>query len=590
MSRIKLGIKLALLIGLIVQVYASANKKEWYEHAEIYQIYPRSFKDSDGDGIGDLPGITSKLQHLKDIGVNTIWLSPMFQSPQVDVGYDVSDFKEIHDEYGTMADFEAMMSEIKRLGLKILLDFVPNHSSDQHEWFQKSVNKEEGYEDFYVWSDGKPNPDDEQPLLPNNWVSVFGGAAWTWNDVRKQYYLHQFKPEQPDLNYRNALVKAEMVSVLEFWLTKGIDGFRFDAINHMFETENFPDEPKSERANPGEYDYLNHIHTKDLPEVYDVVASWRKVIDDYAKKNGGDTRIIMTEAYTSIENTMKYYQSEDGKTEVAHMPFNFWLIYDITSAAVAESARNAVNMWLDHMPSHKTPNWVLGSHDHSRAGSRIGEKQIDMLNALVLTLPGTSITYYGDEIGMLDYHEGEIADSRDPNRTPMQWDDTISAGFSNVTTTWLPVNPNYETENVAAQNGKPLTHLEIFKSLTRFRNEKTMIHGEYIPKIITANVFAFTRELYGNDSFVVIFNFDEQQVTTDVSGFVNINHDLTVEVISSKSKYIQGEAIRANFVQLDELDFLILRSTNACDSQAKTTKILLSLISCSLLIKFIINW
>lgn len=266
-----------------VTVTCAVKNKEWWEHATFYQIYPRSFKDSDGDGIGDLKGITSKLNHLKEMGMDALWLSPMFESPQVDFGYDISNFYEVESEYGTMADFEAMITVAKEYGLnfffniffvwnlrlfyfldiKILLDFVPNHSSNLCEWFQKSreplVNPD--YADYYTWHDGKLNEAGDR-VVPNNWISVFGGPAWTFDDTRQQYYLHQFAPEQPDLNYRNEAVVQEMENVMKFWLGKGVDGFRLDAINHMFETESLPDEevyPDSEG-----YDSLNHIHTKDL--------------------------------------------------------------------------------------------------------------------------------------------------------------------------------------------------------------------------------------------------------------------------------------------------------------------------------------
>lgn len=268
----------------ITKCVADDSKKDWWEHATVYQIYPRSFADSDGDGIGDLPGITSKLSHLNDIGVNTIWMSPIFQSPQKDFGYDVSDFYAIHHEYGTMKDFEEFLKEAKKRNINVLLDFVPNHSSDQCEWFKKSVRNETKFDDYYVWQNGKVLENGTR-LPPNNWViknsccfikkvlifnifvqrSVFGGSAWTWNDQRQQFYFHQFLPEQPDLNYRNKKVAGEMEKVLSFWLEKGVAGFRIDAINHMFEDAKFRDEPRNEwNTDPNSYDYLNHIYTKDL--------------------------------------------------------------------------------------------------------------------------------------------------------------------------------------------------------------------------------------------------------------------------------------------------------------------------------------
>lgn len=256
-----------------LSIVAGLTNDQWWRKTVFYQIYPRSFKDSNGDGIGDLKGITSKLDHLKATGIDATWLSPIFQSPMIDFGYDISDYKAIHAEYGTMDDFHELISKAKELGIKIILDFVPNHTSDQCEWFIKSANREAGYEDYYVWRDGLVS-DDGEAVPPNNWVSVFYGSAWTYHPIRKQFYLHQFTKEQPDLNFRNPKVKDEMKDVLRFWLDKGVDGFRIDAVNHLFEDEEFKDEPASgKETDPLSYDFLDHIYTKDLvncffPSVY----------------------------------------------------------------------------------------------------------------------------------------------------------------------------------------------------------------------------------------------------------------------------------------------------------------------------------
>lgn len=249
------------------------DDKEWWEKTIFYQIYPRSFMDSDGDGVGDLRGITSKLHYLAETGIQATWLSPIFQSPLVDFGYDISDFKAIHHEYGTMADFDELMAEAQRLGIKIILDLVPNHTSDQCEWFQRSINREYGYEDYYIWHDGVVDVDGV-PQPPNNWISVFTGPAWTWNEQRGQFYLHQFAKEQPDLNFRNPAVAQEINDVMAFWLDKGVDGFRVDAINHLFEVEDLADEPLTGTdPDPKSYGYLHHYNTKDL-----VIAKQKKCL------------------------------------------------------------------------------------------------------------------------------------------------------------------------------------------------------------------------------------------------------------------------------------------------------------------------
>lgn len=273
-----------LLAALAALSQGAEGGDEWWRSATFYQVYPRSFKDSDGDGVGDLAGITSKLDYLASIGIDAIWLSPMFESPMVDNGYDVSDFRKIHHEFGDMDDYDVMIAKAQEVGIRIMLDFVPNHSSDKHEWFERSVQREAPYDEYYTWAD--PVYDSEgvrQP--PNNWVSVFGGRAWTFNEDRQQYYLHQFYPEQPDLNYRNPVVIDEMEAILEFWLQRGAAGFRLDAINHMFEDKELRNEPVNGWAAPDTYDYTDHIYTKDQDETYTVVYRWKKFIDDYAEKN-----------------------------------------------------------------------------------------------------------------------------------------------------------------------------------------------------------------------------------------------------------------------------------------------------------------
>lgn len=268
---------------------------------------------------------------------------------------------------------------------------MPNHSSDEHEWFKKSASRTPGFENHYTWANGKIVEGERQP--PNNWISVFGNSAWTWHDERQQYYLHQFSSGQPDLNYREPQVLQEMGDVLKFWLARGVDGFRFDAINHMFEDEQLRDEPLSNCCE-GTYDYLQHIYTKDVDGVYDVVRDWRQIIDDWTATNGGDSKIIMTEAYTNTSFTMKYYQSDDGKEQRAQLPFNFQLIYVGTHELNADRVVGAINEWLNNMPDGQIANWVLGSHDHSRVASRHLSTKIELLNTLVMTLPGVSVTYY----------------------------------------------------------------------------------------------------------------------------------------------------------------------------------------------------
>lgn len=355
-----------LILSVITWDRAFAQKKDWWETSAFYQIYPRSFKDSNGDGIGDLNGVTEKLPYLKEIGINATWLSPIFKSPMADFGYDISDFFDIQPEYGTMADFEKLLARGKELGIKIILDFVPNHSSDENEWFKKSVNRDVGYEDFYVWHDGYPDPNNSSNRLPpSNWLSAFRKSAWEWNTKRKQFYLHQFAAKQPDLNYRSPIVVEAMKSVLRFWLNKGVAGFRIDAVPWLFESlpdKNgvLPDEPKSGFTDdPDNPSYLKHIHTQDLDETLDMVYQWRKVLDDFKSEHGGDTRVMMTEAHSTIDIVMKYYGDGHGR-DGSHIPFNFQMLPHINpSPQNAYELVRIVKLWLDNMPLGRTANWVV---------------------------------------------------------------------------------------------------------------------------------------------------------------------------------------------------------------------------------------
>lgn len=273
---------------IVLWALSATCAKDWWENGNFYQIYPRSFQDSNGDGVGDLNGITSRVYYLKELGVSGIWLSPIFQSPMADFGYDISDYRQVHHEYGTNEDLKKLAVECGKLNIKLILDFVPNHTSNKHEWFLKSVKKEGKYKDYYVWHPGVVNNATGKRQPPSNWISIFRKSAWKWNDERKEYYLHQFLEEQPDLNYRNPAVVEEMKNVLRFWLDQGISGFRIDAVPYLFET--LPDSTtglyKDEKlsgtcADPDEYCYLIHTETQDLDETYDMIFQWRAVIDEY---------------------------------------------------------------------------------------------------------------------------------------------------------------------------------------------------------------------------------------------------------------------------------------------------------------------
>ncbi|XP_050079089.1 uncharacterized protein LOC126565930 [Anopheles maculipalpis] len=562
----------------------TSDSDEWWQRTVFYQIYPRSFMDSNGDGVGDLRGITSRLVHLKDAGIGATWLSPIFLSPMVDFGYDITDYTAIQPEYGTMEDFEALLAEADRLGIKIILDFVPNHTSDQCEWFQRSVAREAPYTDYYVWHDGREDPSASNGtrLPPNNWQSVFYGSAWTLHPVRGQYYLHQFTAQQPDLNFRNPAVVEEMRDVLRFWLRKGVAGFRIDAVNHLFEVEGFPDEPETGTdRDPLSYGFTHHIYTKDLLEDYDMVYQWRELLDDWTREHGGDSRIIMTEAYANITFTMKYYRSgeEHQPRQGSHMPFNFLLITDLNRDSSAQDFVFTINKWLTYMPRvGATANWVLGNHDQPRVGTRYGAERIDAIHTLLLTLPGIAVTYYGEEIGMIDNPDAISANgqgdsaaggagdafivfSRDPERTPFQWDETANAGFSTGPTTWLPVHPNYRQLNLAAEKRADRSHYKTYQALVRLRAHETFRKGSIQLVPYSNTIIVYVRELQDSDTFVVVINLAGGiDRTVDLSSvFPRLSPELTVASSGSASRYRAGDIVQSDKLVVGEYEGLVLR-------------------------------
>ncbi|XP_037823522.1 maltase A1-like isoform X3 [Lucilia sericata] len=510
---------------------------DWWQTAQFYQIYPRSFMDSNGDGIGDLKGITSKLTYLKDIGVTAVWLSPIYTSPMVDFGYDISDFYGIQPEYGTIEDFRDMIAKANELGLKIILDFVPNHSSTENEWFKKSVKRERGYEDYYVWHDGKLDASGKR-IPPSNWLSGFRGSAWEWNEERQQYYLHQFAVQQADLNYRNPFVVEQMKRVLRYWLDQGVAGFRVDALTLLFEVDTdengqYPDEEVSGLTDDkDDKNYLKMDLIENRPESIDMVYQWHQVMETYKKEYGGDTRVLLIETYAPPDYSMQMYGN--ATTEGAELPFNFNLITEIAKSGMsAKSIETGVSNWLSNMPEGRTANWVIGNHDQRRAATRYGKRNIDAMNMLVMMLPGASITYQGEELGMLD---GVISwedtvdpaacnanpdiyeqSTRDPARTPFQWSSDKFGGFTTGSKTWLPMAPDYETLNVATESSATNSHLKIYKSLVELRkSSKTLQQGSYKYQALNDNVFVLKRYLAGEETLLYVANFGEQSTSANI--------------------------------------------------------------------------
>ncbi|XP_030388140.1 maltase A2 [Scaptodrosophila lebanonensis] len=509
------------LLGLITVVVAlsapgGSSDVDWWENAALYQIYPRSFQDSDGDGVGDLQGIASRLAYLKEIGITATWLSPVFASPMSDFGYDISDFKAIDPVFGTLDDFDEMIAKAKALGIKIILDFVPNHSSDECEWFEKSVNRQDGYDDFYVWHDGKLNEQTGAREPPSNWVSVFGGPQWTWNEVRQQYFLHQFQVKQPDMNFSSPMVREHLLEVLRFWLDRGVDGFRIDAVPHIFEYRNedgsYPDEPLSGWSdNPDSYDYHDHVYTKDQPETVQLLYEWREFLEKYQEEHGGDSRVLLAEAYSPVETLSLYFGN--GEQRGAQLPMNFQLMY-LNGYSTAYDVKNSIDYWMQTMwAQHQTANWVVGNHDTNREADRMGAHKVDLLNVIVNALPGASVTYYGEEIGMANVATEctEIScDGRDGERTPMQWSPTKNAGFSTGSGTWLPVSEDYERYNVQTERGVARSTLQIFKGLQELKKSSAFqafkTAGGFSYEAVSTHVFQIIRSNQLNEEYRIYVN------------------------------------------------------------------------------------
>jgi alpha-glucosidase len=464
----------------------------WWQHGIFYQIYPRSFQDSNADGIGDIAGIVERLPYLQTLGIDAVWLSPVFPSPMADFGYDISDYTGIDPLFGTSEDFDALVSAAHAAGLKVILDLVPNHTSDRHPWFiEARSSRDNPKRDWYLWRDPKPDGG-----LPNNWLSEFGGSAWTLDDATGQYYYHAFLAQQPDLNWRNPEVREAIHEVMRFWLRKGVDGFRVDVIWHLIKDAEFRDNPPNPCYREGRppHERILTQYSTDQPEVHEVVAGMRRVIDEF------DDRVLIGEIYLPFERLVAYYGND---LRGAQMPFNFALLSTLWSA---RSIEKIIADYEAALPKGAWPNWVLGNHDRPRVASRVGAAQARVAAMLLLTLRGTPTLYYGDEIGM---HQVAIAPDqvqdpfeknvpgigvgRDGCRTPMQWDATRYAGFS-AAKPWLPLADDCRHENVANLEADAQSILQLYKALIRLRKQLPQLRsGDYVPVAAEGDLLIYRR-------------------------------------------------------------------------------------------------
>jgi alpha-glucosidase len=490
----------------ITRIAAAAD--DWWRSGVIYQIYPRSFRDANGDGVGDLRGIAEKLDYCATLGVDALWLSPIFPSPMADFGYDVADYTDIAAIFGTLTDFDTLLAEATQRGLKIILDYVPNHTSDQHPWFTASrSSRSDSRRDWYLWhdpaADGGP---------PNNWLSNFGGSAWEWDAATQQYYYHAFLKEQPDLNWRNPEVVAAMHEVLRFWLRKGVAGFRIDVLWMLIKDDQWRNNPPNPAYQPGMPLFQSQLplYTTDRPENQDIVAGLRAVVDEF------ENRVLIGEIYLPLERLVAYYGRD---LRGVQLPFNFQLLQ---AAWDARSIANLVDRYEAALPAGGWPNWVLGNHDNPRIASRVGAAQARVAGMILLTLRGTPTMYYGDEIGMhnVPIPADRIQDpleknvpgkglGRDPSRTPMQWDASPHAGFGDHEP-WLPIASDATLVNVAVEAGDPGSMLSLYRRLLRLRKQHAALCiGGYQAVAATGALLAYVRHTAA-ERFLIIANLGAQ--------------------------------------------------------------------------------
>ncbi len=542
MTRSRLGRLLAcLLIGVSGIGAAAPAPSPWWTNAVIYEIYPRSFSDTNGDGIGDLRGITARLPYLQRLGVDAIWIAPIYPSPQADFGYDISDYRAVDPQYGSLADMDRLIASARRRGIRVILDMVLNHTSDRHPWFRDSAGSRTGPRaDWYVWSDGVAADgadvgafrrrfahDGRAP--PNNWTSMFGGSAWEWSPARRQFYYHRFGRGQPDLNWRNPAVERAMFDAMRFWLDRGVAGFRLDAVTSLFDDASVGDEPEAGGLDAFGAPNLRHVHTDDLPEEHTVVRRLRQMVDSYPGE-----RVLIGETWVADSAAMRRWYGApmlDG----LHLPMDTFLGFG-GPRDTPEWFRPRLKMAQSEFGGGQ-PLFVFDNHDSVRSIDKFGDGVHDLaiakgIAAVLYLSRATALTYYGAEIGMRTHTPARREDVRDPagiagwprdkgrdgSRTPMQWSSRPQAGFSTSPNTWLPVNPDSREVNVAAEQADPGSLLRWTERLIRLRRSAPALRGGTMTLLdgTQPDVLAWVREVPGvrGKVFVAINMGQQPRVVT----------------------------------------------------------------------------
>jgi alpha-glucosidase len=546
-----------LFLGTAALAYAQSTTPDkthlenWWKNAVIYEIYPRSFQDTNGDGIGDLNGITRHLDYLKSLGVDAIWLTPIYPSPQVDFGYDISDYENIDPQYGTLADFDRLVAEAKKRQIRVIMDMVMNHTSDKHKWFLESrSSKNNPYRDWYVWRDGKGETATSQGEVPNNWQSDFGHSAWEWDPKTRQYWYHKFYIQQPDLNWNNPKVHEAFKDIIKFWLNRGVGGFRFDAITTLFEDPEMRDDEvlKDKDGNSYKNNYgdiaLNDTMTNNLPGVHPVMQEMRAVADHYNPDAFPGTRIFIGETYLpNIAELAKQYGTAGHPEFQLPMDTQIGFINKLDVPTFRARLNDAETELGSNIPL-----LVFDNHDNPRLDARYGDGVHDtdierVIATILFASRGASLFYYGDEIGMKTTPPTRKEDVKDPvgltgwpkdkgrdgERTPMQWDDSKNAGFT-TGTPWLPVPPTYTTVNVKAEEGEKDSLLAWYKSLIELKKTNpALAHGQNVMlDKENEKVLSWMRQGSDGKQIVVSANFTADPQTVNLSGGLKSSHAKTL--------------------------------------------------------------
>jgi alpha-glucosidase len=514
----------------------------WWKHAVVYEIYPRSFKDSNGDGIGDLNGITSRLDYLQHLGVDAIWLAPIYPSPQVDFGYDISNYDAVDTQYGTLADFDHLLKNAQAHHIRIVMDMVMNHTSDKHPWFTESASSRTNPKaDWYIWNDGKSTTDSHAlnahkgphgwVVPPNNWSSLFQGSAWEWVEARQQFYYHFFYKQQPDLNYRNPAVEKAMFDAVKFWLDRGVAGFRLDAITTLYEVPTLQDEPLTGHLDASGFPESNHTLTSGLPEVHDFLQRLHNLVAGYPGQ-----RVLIGEIYTPNTAALRSWYGTAAKPEL-ELPMDTLLGFHQEGAGITDSAnpsldaahfRKYITEAATELDGH-TPLFVFDNHDQPRSWDRFTtadetlEQKVaiaKIIATVLYTTRDTALTYYGAELGMVTHTPTRKEDVQDPigitgwpkekgrdgERTPMQWTPGPQAGFSTNTHTWLPIGDEYKSVNVETESAESTSLLRWSEALTTMRRNNATLHsgGTIMVDNDNPNVLSYVRTVFTNSKPVLV--------------------------------------------------------------------------------------